>query len=335
MKYIDLPVKDAPDAEVTLLERGIVRDCGVAGLMCQSLCYSVALTQSPNAAPLLRRLTCAGLLSKYSELNLLRSTREGYRQFSAEQTASADKLFFQIVSDEIDILKRYGNDASYLGIHALSAALGIRAAYGQRKPNAVTGDMQTMWEAFEPANPTSQRVIRLWNPGGHWQLCMEPGWTPVWSHMERADMLGEIMLRIQLEEEAALNSPILQVAALAKELVNWWKSDVNNPQKRPLIMAFRKAEGGKFKTVAEAALSALSIPLSNAAAERSFSILTNLEVKTRLHGGERYVSNCLKLRFNRIYVAQSNAYRLSGIDQMFSEACRAFFSAEEQEIIDS
>ena len=68
--------------------------------------------------------------------------------------------------------------------------------------------------------------------------------------MERADMLGEIMLRIQLEEEAALNSPILQVDALAKELVNWWKSDVNNPQKRPLIMAFRKAEGGKFKTVA-------------------------------------------------------------------------------------
>ena len=82
--------------------------------------------------------------------------------------------------------------------------------------------------------------------------------------MERADMLGEIMLRIQLEEEAALDSPIPQVAALAKELVNWWTSDVNNPQKRPLIMAFRKAEGGKFKTVAEAALSALSIPLSNA-----------------------------------------------------------------------
>ena len=61
--------------------------------------------------------------------------------------------------------------------------------------------------------------------------------------------------------------------------------------------------------------------------------MANLEVKTRLHGGERYVSNCLKLRFNRIYVAQSNAYRLSGIDKKFSEACRAFLSAEEQEVI--
>ena len=133
VQFIDLPQQDSADAEVTVIERASVRECGAAGFMCHALCFSVALTQSPNAAPLLRRLTCAALLSKFNELNILRQTEEGYLAFDTAQSADADDLFLGIIKDEIDILKIYGNDASYIGIHALSASLGIRAANGQTK----------------------------------------------------------------------------------------------------------------------------------------------------------------------------------------------------------
>ena len=45
---------------------------------------------------------------------------------------------------------------------------------------------------------------------------------------------------------------------------------------------------------------------------------------------ERYVRNCFKLRFNRLYVAMSSNYRLRDIDMRFSEACKAFLTAEEK-----
>lgn len=87
----------------------------------------------------------------------------------------------------------------------------------------------------------------------------------------------------------------------------------------------------RFKLVAHAALSAMSIPLSNAAAERSFSVLASLEgSKARLHGTQRYVSTCVKLRFNRLYVAKANAFRMTGVDKGLTEACAGFLSTEER-----
>jgi hypothetical protein len=51
------------------LGTGEIRECGAEALMCLSYCISVAFTGSPNAAPLIRRLSCAALLAHFDELN--------------------------------------------------------------------------------------------------------------------------------------------------------------------------------------------------------------------------------------------------------------------------
>jgi hypothetical protein len=54
-----------------------------------------------------------------------------------------------------------------------------------------------------------------------------------------------------------------------------------------------------YKAVAREALGALSIPLSNAAVERTFSVLRGRSEFNRLHAGDRYVSNVMLLSCNQ------------------------------------
>jgi hypothetical protein len=71
-----------------------------------------------------------------------------------------------------------------------------------------------------------------------------------------------------------------------------------------LVRLWRAAAADKDTAiVGKAALRALSIPISQAVVERSFSVLSNREIDNRLHAGDRYVVNMMMLAFNRPHYA--------------------------------
>lgn len=65
--------------------------------------------------------------------------------------------------------------------------------------------------------------------------------------------------------------------------------------------------------VTKAALRALCIVLSNTAAERSFSVLRNLEINNRVHAGARYARNMMMLNCNRSLLATMIAKRAKAL----------------------
>jgi hypothetical protein len=70
-----------------------------------------------------------------------------------------------------------------------------------------------------------------------------------------------------------------------------------------LVMFWRAvAKHPPFALVGNAALRALSIPVSQTVVERSFSVLSNREIDNRLHAGSRYVRNMLMMAVNKPYL---------------------------------
>jgi hypothetical protein len=68
-----------------------------------------------------------------------------------------------------------------------------------------------------------------------------------------------------------------------------------------------------YHTVAWSALAALSIPLSNATAERSFSVLRHISSYNRLLAGESYTSNVMFLAGNQAHLTRLYAPRIEYI----------------------
>jgi hypothetical protein len=68
-----------------------------------------------------------------------------------------------------------------------------------------------------------------------------------------------------------------------------------------------------FPLVTKAALSALSIPYSSAAVERTFSQMSSLETKSRLLAGDRYVRNMLFFSCNRAHLQPHLASKITGL----------------------
>ena len=71
------------------------------------------------------------------------------------------------------------------------------------------------------------------------------------------------------------------------------------------LLAFWRAVAAddSMAAVGDAALRALSIPISQTVVKRSFSMLSNREIDSRLHAGNRYVISILMLACNRPYYA--------------------------------
>ena len=66
---------------------------------------------------------------------------------------------------------------------------------------------------------------------------------------------------------------------------------------------------GQYAAVADAAVRAYSIPLTNATSERSFSVLRNREATNRLLAEADYVTNMVLLGANRPHIDVINAER--------------------------
>jgi hypothetical protein len=97
---------------------------------------------------------------------------------------------------------------------------------------------------------------------------------------------------------------LLEQLAIPVDGLDRWLPPIELADKA--IVFWRKVhDGGRIPKVSWAALSALSIPFSNAAVERSFSQLANAEVRCRLLAGERYVKNMLFFSCNRELLSNS------------------------------
>lgn len=92
-------------------------------------------------------------------------------------------------------------------------------------------------------------------------------------------------LSIPLPGPRAATKPFTDAHALA--VLDFWRAMRAHASYRPM---------------ADAALSALSIPLSQAEVERSFSVLSNREINNRILAGAEYLRNSMMLSVNRPYV---------------------------------
>lgn len=210
-----------------------IYECGSLKNMCLCLCVSVALTGSPNAAPLLRRLTCAALIAYYNELNTLVNCEPDARNrlFNAAE-------FLDTIKEEINRQKTVGCDATIQCIHALSAALGVRIQY--TKP-AQASMPDPVWNFYDPSNKSSDRAIYIWATVGHYQLAIPAGWQCMWDHPDRRDIVEEIVLLIDKTERAAaaFASTHAAINALWSNLETWWSSDTAASSKRLFVDAYK------------------------------------------------------------------------------------------------
>ena len=112
-----------------------------------------------------------------------------------------------------------------------------------------------------------------------------------------ADVLPHGLQRVLgRKKEGSLPSPVPSVSrqrsssANADELLHFWRTVAADPS--------------DIARLGDAAMRALSIPISQTVVERSFSVISNREIDNRLQAGYRYVSNMLMLACNRSYFTE-------------------------------